>query len=167
MRRVIKLYPPEWRDRYGAELEDAAAGSPGVRTGLDLVRGAIDAWTRSPGGDYMTDRLTKLAAVLMVLPLFFLGMNLVNEVRGTEGMLFESFFLSGLGTALVATGPVAAVALILLPALRLSRERRPSGPLFGLRLELSRFQLLVLTLALMTAAAFAFYVFVENFATRT
>jgi hypothetical protein len=38
--------------------------------------------------------------------------------------------------------------------------------LFGLRLELSRFQLLVLTLALMTGAAFAFYVFVENFAPR-
>ncbi|MGH8872692.1 MAG: hypothetical protein ACRDWS_12010 [Acidimicrobiia bacterium] len=46
MRRLIRLYPPEWRSRYGEELEDAAAASPGMRTGLDLLRGAIDAWTR-------------------------------------------------------------------------------------------------------------------------
>jgi hypothetical protein len=104
----------------------------------------------------MNDRLTKLGAALMVLPLFFLGMNLVNELRGAEGLIFEDFFLSGLGTALV----------VLIPASRLSRDRQPNGPMFGVTLELSRFQLLVLALALITGAVFAWYAFVENFTPR-
>jgi hypothetical protein len=114
----------------------------------------------------MNDRLTKLGAALMVLPLFFLGMNLVNELRGAEGLIFEDFFLSGLGTALVVLGPIAAASLILIPASRLSRDRQPNGPMFGVTLELSRFQLLVLALALITGAVFAWYAFVENFTPR-
>ena len=114
----------------------------------------------------MNDRLTKFAAVLMVLPLFFLGMNLVNEFGGAEGIIFEDFFLSGLGTALVVLGPIAAASLIMIPASRLSRDRQPNGPMFGVTLELSRFQLLVLALALITGAVFAWYAFVENYAPR-
>lgn len=161
------MYPPEWRQRYGEELEDVAAGSPGLHTGLDLVRGAVDAWTRSPEGDHMTDRLTKIAAILLVLPLFFLGMNLLNEMTGATNLLFEPFFQSWLGTGLVVLGPFAAVALVLLPALHLRMDQRTGGPLFGVRLQLGRFQLLVLSVAVLTGAAFVGYAFVENFTPRS
>jgi hypothetical protein len=41
---VMGLYPRAWRNRYGAELEAVLeTDGVGFRTGLDLVRGAIDA----------------------------------------------------------------------------------------------------------------------------
>jgi hypothetical protein len=43
--RVLRLYPPAWRTRYGAELADVLARHRLTgRTLLDLVRGALDAW---------------------------------------------------------------------------------------------------------------------------
>ena len=44
-RRWLRLYPRDWRDRYGAELLDVMASGPlRWRTRLDLGRGALDAW---------------------------------------------------------------------------------------------------------------------------
>jgi hypothetical protein len=167
MSKAIKLYPPEWRRRYGTELEEAAAASPGWRTEIDLIRGAFDAWTRSPGGDQMKQRLTKLAATLMVLPLLFLGMNLTNELRGSNGLLLESFFRSRFGEWVVVLGPFAAVALVLRPAVKIGADRQNRGPALSISLRLERFQLLVLALAALTALAFLGYGFVENYAPRT
>jgi hypothetical protein len=43
--RLVDLYPPAWRERYLAELEDLLADRPPtVRDRLDILRGAIDAW---------------------------------------------------------------------------------------------------------------------------
>ena len=45
MSRLVRLYPPAWRDRYLDELEDLLADRPPtLRDRLDLVRGAVDAW---------------------------------------------------------------------------------------------------------------------------
>ena len=45
MSRLVDLYPPAWRDRFRAELEDLLADRPPtVRDRLDILRGAIDAW---------------------------------------------------------------------------------------------------------------------------
>ena len=45
MSRLIDLYPPAWRDRYLAELEDLLEDRPPtIRDRLDILRGAIDAW---------------------------------------------------------------------------------------------------------------------------
>jgi len=42
---LIKLYPRRFRRRYGAELADLIASQPfSVRTTVDLIAGAIDAW---------------------------------------------------------------------------------------------------------------------------
>jgi hypothetical protein len=41
----LKLYPPRWRRRYGAELADLVATQPfSMGAAIDLVAGAIDAW---------------------------------------------------------------------------------------------------------------------------
>jgi hypothetical protein len=43
--RVLRLYPPAWRARYGAEMADVLARHRLTgRTLLDLGRGAVDAW---------------------------------------------------------------------------------------------------------------------------
>jgi hypothetical protein len=42
---LLKLYPPRWRRRYGAELAELVAGQRfAIGTALDLLAGAIDAW---------------------------------------------------------------------------------------------------------------------------
>ncbi|MEO3884095.1 hypothetical protein [Nonomuraea sp. B5E05] len=51
---VLSLYPNAWRQRYGEEVTDLVASRPvRVRTVLDLIGGAADAWfhhRRIPGG---------------------------------------------------------------------------------------------------------------------
>jgi hypothetical protein len=43
--RLVRLYPPAWRDRYLVELEDLlAVRPPTLRDRIDLLRGAVDAW---------------------------------------------------------------------------------------------------------------------------
>ncbi len=45
MRWLLKVYPPAWQRRFRDEVEaHLAAGSPGLRTALDLIAGAVDAW---------------------------------------------------------------------------------------------------------------------------
>ena len=42
---LVRLYPPAWRRRYGRELEELIATQPAsLRTAIDLVAAAIDAW---------------------------------------------------------------------------------------------------------------------------
>jgi len=42
---LLKLYPPRWRRRYGAELADVVAAQPfSISVAVDLMAGAIDAW---------------------------------------------------------------------------------------------------------------------------
>lgn len=42
---LLRLYPPRWRRRYGAELADLVAAQPPSLSGaIDLIAGAIDAW---------------------------------------------------------------------------------------------------------------------------
>lgn len=115
----------------------------------------------------MNQRLTKLAAALMVMPLFFLGMNVTNELRGSEGLLLESFFGSWFGEWLVVLGPFAALALVLLPSVKIGMDRQQQDPAVSISLRLGRFQLLILAVAALTAIAFLGYAFVENYAPRS
>jgi hypothetical protein len=147
-------------------LEAVAEASPGWKARLDLLRGALDAWTRPPDGSHVAQQLTKLAAGLMVLPLIFLISNLLNEITGNEEVVFEAFFQSWLGTALVVGGPFAAAALVLIPAMRLSVAHRQEGPAIGLSLHLGRVQLIIALGAVVIAGILVGYAFVENFVPR-
>lgn len=47
--RLLGLYPPRWRARYGAEMAALLEQRPaGLRDRVDLVRGALDAWLHPP-----------------------------------------------------------------------------------------------------------------------
>ena len=42
---LLKLYPPRWRQRYGAELTALVAAQPfSLGAAFDLMAGAVDAW---------------------------------------------------------------------------------------------------------------------------
>ena len=44
---LLKLYPPRWRRRYGEEFFALIAPQPfSVGTAIDIIGGAIDAWTQ-------------------------------------------------------------------------------------------------------------------------
>ena len=44
---MLKLYPPRWRRRYGAEFLALIAPQPfSIGTVFDIIGGAIDAWTQ-------------------------------------------------------------------------------------------------------------------------
>ena len=46
MKWLLKLYPPRWRRRYGAELSELIGAQPFTFAGVtDLLAGAVDAWT--------------------------------------------------------------------------------------------------------------------------
>jgi hypothetical protein len=188
MSKLVKLYPPAWRRRYGAELEEAANASPGWKTRIDLVRGAIDAWShsispyfkshgfKSEGGGQLTQEairpgFVRVSAVLMVLPLFFLGMNLKNELTGTDGLIFEWFFASTFGELVVVLGPFLAICLLVLPAVKVGFDRGSidgghRGPVLNISVRFSRSQVLTLAVAAVTATAFLGYFFLENFVAR-
>ncbi len=45
MKWLLQLYPPRWRQRYGAELAELIASQPfSIGGTIDLLAGAIDAW---------------------------------------------------------------------------------------------------------------------------
>ena len=47
MKWMLKLYPPRWRRRYGAEFLALISPQPfSFSAALDIVGGAIDAWTQ-------------------------------------------------------------------------------------------------------------------------
>jgi len=65
---LLKLYPPRWRRRYGAEVADLIASTSfSIGGALDLLGGAVDAWLHpeliatssdGDGGISMIARLT-------------------------------------------------------------------------------------------------------------
>ncbi|MEO9175965.1 MAG: hypothetical protein ABI317_10680, partial [Gaiellales bacterium] len=72
-RALLRLYPPAWRARYGAELEEllvqTAGGDVSARAGLDLVRSAARERLRSAGlaGDGLPPGERARGGTLLVL----------------------------------------------------------------------------------------------------
>ncbi|MFC4112983.1 hypothetical protein [Nonomuraea zeae] len=87
-RAMLSLYPRAWRQRYGDEVGDLIAARPArVRTVIDLIGGAADAWfhhKRIPGAKPLR---VPLAAVLSVagVALWLLWSQGVRAVAGAHG----------------------------------------------------------------------------------
>lgn len=85
---MLSLHPKAWRERYGEEVADLVASRPArLRTVLDLVSGAADAWLhhrRIPRAGTLT---VPLAATLVcsgaaLLLLWNLGLRDPAGLRG-------------------------------------------------------------------------------------
>ncbi|MEQ4724960.1 hypothetical protein [Nonomuraea sp. B19D2] len=90
---MLSLYPKAWRERYGEEVADLIASRPArVRTVLDLIKGAADAWVHHrhvPGAGGLT---VPLAAVLVCAGV---GLGLlwnpgVRDVASLQGVWAEA-----------------------------------------------------------------------------
>ena len=103
---LFKLYPLEWRRRYGAELEELVASQPkSLQLVVDLLGGAVDAHVKPQAFARRLDGATGADRG---------GLDMVTRMKGcgaTASMGRKDAFLSAgltLGSALV----VAAIMVI-------------------------------------------------------
>jgi len=68
MKALMRLYPAAWRRRYGEELAEVVARSSqrSWKVGIDVVRGAADAWWQS-GNDLHFNLQSRLAGLLFLV----------------------------------------------------------------------------------------------------
>ena len=88
----LKLYPREWRERYGDELSAMVGDRPlSLRSAIDLIAGAIDA------------RVTKERTMPSILRTACLTRNdpqsIADGMRGAAVMIGSTLVLSGIGIA--------------------------------------------------------------------
>jgi hypothetical protein len=63
---LIRLYPPAWRRRYGRELAELLAAQPrSLRTAIDVVAGAVDAWLHPQSSTAITTTDAKGAGAML------------------------------------------------------------------------------------------------------
>ena len=106
MRWLLKLYPPRWRHRYGAELTDLVAGQPFSFGGaIDLVAGAIDAWAHPEFVPSTVDRKEEVSMSAQLLQLKCAGygpsVTHADRVKYTTVNLAGTFVLALVWLAMV------------------------------------------------------------------
>ena len=100
---LLKLYPPRWRRRYGDEFLALIAPQPfSFGAAIDIIGGAIDAWTRpqshlaraahNEGGTIMLARLMKRHCA-----------ERGAEVTATDGLKGAAVIVGGSFAALLVT----------------------------------------------------------------
>lgn len=140
-RLALASYPPSWRERYGAELNDLAAAQGG-QAGGDLLVGAARAWLR-PAGQRSREarRLSAICTAHVAWCAAFVGMlgylKQVNDppVPGLTtgwsqplwGLAKACFFL---GWLILLAGGTSLLARIAVPAWRSRNWQvlRPMAP---------------------------------------
>lgn len=122
MSRLVRLYPPAWRERYLAEFADLLdARPPGLRDRIDIVRGAADAWLRpqvagraprsDPGGRSVASIVAALAGVAggLLFAASALSMS-ATPVRADLGYKVVDVGIWLLSFGMILTG-IAGIAL--------------------------------------------------------
>jgi hypothetical protein len=157
VKELLRLYPRPWRDRYESEVAAMLDESEqGVRDGLDIIRGAIDA-RRHPdrlglptGGirgwfdrDHMTGLVAALGAVIWIA-----GLVVIMAQVGRPATWGQRD-LRGIAA-------VAVAAPLLVGAMMMFTARRPGGPIRRLLLAAAvataACAALVITLSIVSAA---------------
>ena len=122
MSRLVRLYPPAWRERYLAEFADLLAERPpSLRDRIDIVRGAADAWLRpqvagraprpDSGGRSVAALVAALAGVAGGLLFVASALSMTaTPVRADLGYKVVDLGISLLLFGMVLTG-IAGIAL--------------------------------------------------------
>lgn len=122
---LLRLYPPAWRTRYGAEFADLlVARPPSARDRLDIVRGAMDARlrpqlpdARPPRVAATRDRVLALAAITVGALFSAWAGTIVIASPGwgemdTEGnTLIAASYVAGMLGSFIAAAVLIGIAL--------------------------------------------------------
>jgi len=140
IRRLLRLYPRRWRDRYGDELEELVESLGLTPTNaFDLIGNAFSermrsATRRTAGGTLMTDRprwgsmaLALIGFILLAPTLLFIGFsvliyNLGVPMDGVRSIIDGVVRIGPIDIGL-ALLPFVALAIALAPLIRLSMAR--------------------------------------------
>lgn len=132
MSRLVRLYPPAWRDRYLAELEDLLADRPPtVGDRLDIVRGALDAWihpqlvAREPRPDGQGSAGRRIASIAAIVGggLWIAGGLTMNAAPILVGFGYKD---STTGLILLACAAVITALAAVAMAIATTRGSRPT-----------------------------------------
>ena len=135
MSRLVALYPRSWRERYLAEMEELLAIHPPTPAEqLDLIAGAVDAWThpqvRRPSGEVAHDVPERRAAsILAVLGgVLFAVSGLV--IASSHDITADGYRDNGPGVPLLVVG-MLLTAIASLAAAGERRSRRIAAVMVG------------------------------------
>lgn len=186
MKRLLRLYPSAWRERYEAEVSDLLAELPADRTvAIDLFRGALveqarAQWRRIPesvpagGPSMLTHPLQRhpttlaVVAILLVAPTsIFIFLSLLAYEIGVPGLAtvvepaLEALTVSRLVDLFLVMSPFVAflVALAPLVGIGLSRAEGELRVTFAFRAR--ALNLLVLALCVIVGGLLAGHIVTE------
>ena len=122
MSRLLGVYPPGWRERYGPEMEDLLnARPPTLADRFDLLLGAFDAWIhpqvrRAEPAAADRDTRSRFAAIPVVLAVLGGGLFVASGVHlGTTPYFTAAGYRdSGLAVGLLAAGMLLTSISVLL-----------------------------------------------------
>ena len=133
--RMLNLYPPAWRERYGDEFAELLrARPPSFRDRLDIVRGALDARVHPQVGDprqertaAIRDRLLAIGGVTAgVLFSAWAGVIITLQPRWAEmGPVDNALLAASYGAGML--GALLGVAVLLGLAFRHIDDMRAKG----------------------------------------
>jgi hypothetical protein len=122
MSRLLGFYPPGWRERYGAEMQDLlSARPPTLADRVDLLLGAFDAWIhpqvrRTKTAVAERHSGSRAAAIPVILALLGGALFVASGLTlGTTPYFTAAGYKdSGLGVALLAAGMLLTSISVLL-----------------------------------------------------
>jgi hypothetical protein len=174
-RVALRLYPPTWRHRYGAEVLDLIRSSDSsVRDAADLARSALDQHIsggapmrfeparRHPGAFAAAGGLL-LGPTLVVVALSLLGHELGFRAVASVTDPFVAWIdtVRPLDLALVLA-PLVAFLIAVLPLLDLRVEHDEGSPALAVRVRALPANLVVAGLALLVGAALVGHIVTES-----
>jgi hypothetical protein len=112
MSRLLALYPPAWKRRYRLEMEAHLESEPAsLRTAVDLIAGAIDAWNHPDAIPATPDPETNMITASRCSTA---DISMNDAGRSAAWMIGVTLLLTMLGVALDKTiGPHATIDALL------------------------------------------------------
>ena len=164
---LLSLYPRNFRDRYEEEVLEVLASHPfSFGEGLDLLRGALDAYLHPPLGtttlpwDERTKRMVSALRCSLLLTISaslgfllagasfqkFTGEDVAfQQAAQTIGLVNLSFHLVLAGVLVAFLAVLVGSLPIALAVIRSAFARKRGGPLFGLAVPFLAFAVVLLT----------------------
>ena len=174
---ATRIYPPDWRARYGAEFDMLISQEPAtVAVLIDVVRGGlgrrVHSWfaRRDPGENRMRDpiRLGTIACVVVLPTLVLVSLAILKYIIGVPGPFdaieptMTPIVTHPIGESVVVLAPYVALGLAILPITRVRTGWRGGRITASAELSAPLLNVAVAVISLSLIAVMGVYWVVEN-----